>query len=1330
VPQNDKREKTVDKSETTPGIFVAPDLCDMVDRRKDYGRLHGRCEAARSLFRMLKGFMPSEVSCSVSDGLASHTYSLTIDDQKVDGGVIPPSGSVLLYLEGGKPGEDHEEIYESFTGLPCLWTSPKSDVPPQGRRFLELLGMDILAHHLFQMMSHCASHLFDSEAFAGWKDHPDFPPLGEMFAGGEKELLLFDTLKMLLSMGLPLYDRVALHDELRRLPSAPSAPPHLLAESLRRPFARRLAMEHAVGKGSHAFYPDSRFTEKARAFMSSRLNLATLFFQKDFVSLLMTLGKALFPAIDRHGIPLLICSRDIRLFMEMATMQIFPELHIFSLDEIDGMEPLERTVISAPGHSSGAESIHSINVDALHWSRSRFSYFMKKRQKGSLFYHVAPLKPDDFLLSSMQSMFLFIDGRTREASSMIGRALKQAPTRFLPCHIKGEQLVMAGYPNKGLPFLAKALAAEPCYAAMLGERARELFIKGDTGISRRLLELCLQLDEDNSRNLGTLAEMMKAEGKREDAEKMLDRALKIAPHNYRAWRLLAWLHIEKGDHEKAEECFKSLLSLAPADPLGRYGLGTIYFHQKRLKEAEWEFHHALQGDPDMDWAHYRLGWLHFQQGKLSLAEQKFLKALELSPERAEFGLGLAALYRQQKAHGQAIDLLKGILRREPGHIKAREALAETCWEMGDHAHALEEYQSLLFICPEEVMYHYASGLLHLDLGRPKEAEKELRWSARRTPGFPAALEAHGWALITAGEPRKAERAFTDALALHPNQQGLWYGLGAALFHAGDLEKAADMMRKSLGNDNPWPHYMLGRIMDAAGKRSEALDSIMKARELDPHNVSFRYEEADQLFRRGALREALERARELIEGSPDHWQAHVLLGRILKKMDDPRGAEAQWRRSIDLFPLQGAFYGELFFLFEEEGDYSRMIEFTARMRKALPLDPVTPLLDLLLKLDCLQLEEAEIGFKALLNQKTHAGQAHSYLALIEFLRKDFKKAYAHAGRARRERGTAMVRDSYLGELYAITGRTGYYEAQCLAHLKKHGEDLQVERALAEFYLRRGRYRKSHDLLRKILRKDRRAPRAHAILAELQFRQGRFKDAQATLEEGIRLFPMNPELHAKMGQLNCERGLQSQGERSFRVAISRSPERIALLYHLNLLGYRGCWEEIIELFPGLPEPLNNSCNALSLAALALAQLKRYDEALEKLALAELSLVDRYDKAEIAYSFAIIHWMRNSDEEAIKAFTRAKKLSPGTGSASLAGAFIHFLRGELRRASEELLRARRRRPEWAEACFLTGLVIAQEGNRRRGTYYLEKALSLFPRNTIYGEWLERIRQVKNAQ
>jgi tetratricopeptide (TPR) repeat protein len=1322
-----KKGGTMKKSDTSLGLFVSPDLSDLVDRRRNNDRLHQRLEATRSLFRMLKGFMPPEITCAVSDSLQSNSYIMTIDGGRVDGGIVPPTGSLILDIGGGEHLKGFDEIYESFTGLPCLWTS--SDLPEDRSPFFELEGIDIIGHHFFQLMYYCPSHLFDKEAFTGWKDHPHYPSLGEIFSGAERENLLYETLKVLLSMRFSIVDRNALIEEFRHLSIAPSDQPRVLAERVRQIFARRRHREFTGRKDRHFLYLDDDLTGYIHGFMRSEQNLTALLHQKQLVSILHTLGKALFPIISRHEIPVLVCRKDIRQFVELITMQLFPELLVLSPDEAEGLEPDDLSGTILLEHRKGAESINPLAVEALRWSKSRFSYFMSRRQKGSPFYHVAPLKPDRFWLESLQSIFLFLDSRAAEAAALIDSARKIMPSHFIAHHIKGEQSFMRGRQDEALSIFRKAWEAEPCYPDILGERARGFLRDGNLPLSRKLLQSCLALDPDNSGNQAMLAEILRAEGDAENAKKALEKALLISPQNYRAWRLLAWIHFEEGDHGKAEDCFKSLLSRAPDDPPGRYGLGMIYFHHKRLKEAEWEFYRALQSDPDMDRAHYRLAWIHMQEGKFSLAEQKFHKALELSPDRAEFALGLGALYVQEKSYTQACELFKRALRSEPGNVKARESLAETYWEMGQEALALEEYRRLAFFDPEEVTYRFAAGLLLIELGNSKEALRELRWSQRHLPDFIPALEAYGWALITAGQPQKAIEAFKKAIALHPGHHGFLYGLGVAYFHRHDYENAASMMKKSLGENTGWSHYMLSRISSATGRLEEALEYISKARKVYPHNPAFNYEEADLLFKKGALREALEGARAVTSSSPEHWLAHLLCGRIEKAMGTPGSAEIQWRRALTLFPHQGAFYGELFFLYEEEGDYGKMNDMALLMKQALPMEPMTHLLDLLLKLDYLELEEAEKGFSALKGEKRHRAAAYSYLALISFLKNDFTASYNHMCSARRERGDSIMRDSYIGELFSIRGKADHYEAQCRDYLKKHGDDPQVMRAFAEFCMKRGAFRKTLKVMQKVLTRGCRVPRAHAIMAETHLRRGKFTNAEAMLKEGIRLFPRNPELHAKLGQLYFEWGFREGGERSFRLALSYSPERIAGMYLLNLLGYRGNWEELLEQYGRLPELLQKWSSALSMAALALAQLKRYDEALENLAQAEVHLADPYDQAEIAYFRATIHWLKDSPEKAIKSLIRAKKLSPGSGNARLAGAFLHYLRGRLKEAATELAQARKKRPAWAEAFFLTGLVVTEEGNRRKGTYYLQKALHLFPNNTLYREWLEKVRDPKNV-
>ncbi len=207
-----------------------------------------------------------------------------------------------------------------------------------------------------------------------------------------------------------------------------------------------------------------------------------------------------------------------------------------------------------------------------------------------------------------------------------------------------------------------------------------------------------------------------------------------------------------------------------------------------------------------------------------------------------------------------------------------------------------------------------------------------------------------WSRWGPGDLQKARDSFKEALALDPDNEGAWRGLGftyASMADVGELGReegarlARDAIERALALDDSLaePHAVLGfqkmGDWDWAGAEAE----LGKAMALEPQNVGVlnlaaglalaqgRLKEANEIYRQihaidplaaytfhgsvptllaeGRLDEALSDARTLLELSPQREHAHYLVGRIYLAQAKPEAAlEEILRETAEQHRLNG------------------------------------------------------------------------------------------------------------------------------------------------------------------------------------------------------------------------------------------------------------------------------------------------------------------------------------------------------------------------------------------------------------------------------------------
>jgi tetratricopeptide (TPR) repeat protein len=272
---------------------------------------------------------------------------------------------------------------------------------------------------------------------------------------------------------------------------------------------------------------------------------------------------------------------------------------------------------------------------------------------------------------------------------------------------------------------------------------------------------------------------------------------------------------------------------------------------------------------------------------------------------------------------------------EPRRTQVRQAL-----EMGDKGR-LEELAHLVAEAdlPSSTLVFLA--VVVKDLGASAQAIALLREGQRRYPGDFWLNEYLAFLLAEAKPPQlqQAIRFYTAALALRPQNPGVYLNLGNALQDQGQLDEAAAAYKKAieLKPNLASPYTGLGLILAKQGRLDEAEAACRKAIELQPDSVSANgnlgivlcdykhdYDGAIAawrktlqlkpndagahrnlglaLFHKGALDEAITAIREAIRVQPDYGMAYGLLGLMLcdKKHDYEAGIPAL-RKAIQFEP---------------------------------------------------------------------------------------------------------------------------------------------------------------------------------------------------------------------------------------------------------------------------------------------------------------------------------------------------------------------------------------------------------------------------------------------
>lgn len=264
------------------------------------------------------------------------------------------------------------------------------------------------------------------------------------------------------------------------------------------------------------------------------------------------------------------------------------------------------------------------------------------------------------------------------------------------------------------------------------------------------------------------------------------------------------------------------------------------------------------------------------------ARALLLRILERAPYRAYFWSLAGDLYfdaARERRRSTALDLsalsddpLKNLLPEEGLGFAAYQAAASR--EPTNYVYQelqTEEYLSHAALAPAAA--HVRLGLAdypvldsHAYLGANEIAPEVVDAAIA---GFADALRSTsmvagdsilldmGRLLMRVNRPREALPYFKMARDRNPHLADEPFEAGTAEFWLGDYQAAAESLETAVRElpEQPWAHFYLGRALLSLHRDEEGIESMRRARQLDPTQVQFFHELGSALEQRGSTKEA-------------------------------------------------------------------------------------------------------------------------------------------------------------------------------------------------------------------------------------------------------------------------------------------------------------------------------------------------------------------------------------------------------------------------------------------------------------------------------------------
>jgi tetratricopeptide (TPR) repeat protein len=481
--------------------------------------------------------------------------------------------------------------------------------------------------------------------------------------------------------------------------------------------------------------------------------------------------------------------------------------------------------------------------------------------------------------------------------------------------------------EKSMEQYRRALTLDPSNSALALKVASDLVRRGDFAAAVNILKDAVKYSPRDPLPCLYLSEIYSRQLKKPDqALKYATQALDMDPLNSAMYLAVYEIHAANGDTKQAAQILDRAATLLNTDPHYWLTLGEDYaklylkdgqetIPPDGLKKMNGMYEKALALGREDPAVVGKVADFYALSGRVKDAIPLYLGALKSNPDprdpvMARMVEKLARSYLATGQREQAVKLLEQVIKDNPRRADNFVLLGGIYTDAGETGKALESFQQALKLNPRDAMNYLRVAEAFMRAKKASEAVETMRQARQRFPDLPQITYSLALSLSQAKRHDEALAAFEDALheAKVTNEEmlnaGFYFNYGAAAEQAGRLEKAAELLKRSIDLDPQNAHqacnYLGYMWVDRGQNLDEAGELIKRAVGMEPENGAYLDSLGWFYFKKGepkkALAELLKAAQAIKPEDPtvlDH------LGDTYLALGDTAQALASWQKALAL-----------------------------------------------------------------------------------------------------------------------------------------------------------------------------------------------------------------------------------------------------------------------------------------------------------------------------------------------------------------------------------------------------------------------------------------------
>lgn len=472
-------------------------------------------------------------------------------------------------------------------------------------------------------------------------------------------------------------------------------------------------------------------------------------------------------------------------------------------------------------------------------------------------------------------------------------------------------------------------------------------IQERSGDAHQLLSHAVENEEDPVPVLYLLARLHRSEGNEGEAEELLVRAADARPDDPDVHLVLAAYLVRQDQFDPALAAIEKALELDPGEKRARLQkaevlmeLGLRHGREGGADEAREILDAILDAEPSNPYALVADGKYKLGTGDLNGATRALRAALESQPDWAQayylLGLSLSA----QQEYAAARNEFARSLELDASQVRAKAALAEVHFRLGEWTYCMERAREYLKVRPEDNNIRLMLAQSLVRLGRLPEADTELS-------NIPDDLRT-GEVLFALGRIQQSKQdldgARTHMLAAYEAMPGNWEILQALLVIdrlQGRLDESKVRVAAAVAEepDNAKLHQLDALIAFNENRPDDAEKGFLRAIELAPDDLQAYQRLARFYAATGRLEQTTTTYEQALTKNPESPTVHHFLGVLYELSGDKDRAIERYESAIEHGPQMAEAKNNLAYLYAEEGKkLDRALDLAQDAKELMPDNP--------------------------------------------------------------------------------------------------------------------------------------------------------------------------------------------------------------------------------------------------------------------------------------------------------------------------------------------------------------------------------------------------------